>query len=147
MKYNTAHCFSANNLFDTFDKSKLKIKKEVVAKKYGFNKKQWICVSAFVYCCYLILLDIIENNATFVLPLFNGKRAFIHVKPFTGDEFKKARQNGAFSGIDILGSNFTGYRLVFSWEKGKHMKEKSIYINKRFKDMFYEHINNGKKYY
>lgn len=40
MKYNTGYCFNAYDLFETFNKKQLKIKREVVQKKYGLNKKQ-----------------------------------------------------------------------------------------------------------
>lgn len=147
MYYNTGYCFSAYDLFETFNKKQLKIKREVVQKKYGVNKKQMLCASVLVYCFYLILLDIIENNATFVLPLFNNKQASIYARPIVGDEFKRARQKGAFADIDILASNFTGYQLTFSWETKAGYRYKPVYINKRFKDVLYKHINEGKQYY
>lgn len=147
MTYHTEYCFYASDLFETFNKKQLKIRKDVVEKKYGVNKKQAFCASVLIYCFYLILLDIIENNVTFVLPLFNGKRASIYARPIVGDDFKQARQRGAFADIDILSSNFTGYQLTYSWQSGNVTKYKPIYINKRFKDVFYKYINEGKQYY
>lgn len=147
MNYNTHYCFTAYDLFETFNKKILKIKKDVVQKKYGVNKRQALCASVLIYCFYLILLDIIENNVTFVLPLFGKKEAFIYAKPIVGDDFKKARQHGAFGDIDILSSNFIGYMLTYTWLGGKSMRSKPIYINKRFKDIFIKHINEGKIYY
>jgi len=142
------HCFTAYDLFETFNLKQLKIKKEVVAKNYGLNKKQWICVSALVYCFYLIIMDIIENNVTFVLPLFNGRRAQIYAKPYTGDEFKKVKQLGGMREIDIISSGFTGYQITLSWEtKRKNRREKPIYLDKGLKALFYEKINSGKQYY
>lgn len=147
MHYNTGYCFNAYELFETFNKKQLKIKREIVQKKYGVNKKQWLCASVLVYCFYLILLDIIENNVTFVLPLFNNKHASIYARPVTGDELKIARGRGAFGDIDLLNSNFTGYQLTYSWETEGGYRYKPIYINKRFKDVFLKHINEGKQYY
>ena len=147
MYYNTGYCFSAYDLFETFNKKQLKIKRDTVQKKYGVNKKQMLCASVLVYCFYLILLDIIENNVTFVLPLFNNKQASIYARPVMGDEFKKARRKGAFADIDILTSNFTGYQLTFSWQTKYGYRYKPVYINKRFKDVFIKHINEGKQYY
>ena len=114
MRYNTSYAFNASDLFETFDKKQLKIKRTVVQDKYGVNRKQYLCASVLVYCFYLILLDIIENNITFVLPLFNGREATIYVRPLVGEEFKQARQRGAFSEIDVLATNFTGYGLTYS---------------------------------
>ena len=147
MTYYTSYCFTAYDIFSTFNKKQLKIKRDLIQKKYGCNKKQSFCAKVFSYCFYLILLDIIENNATFVLPLFNNKQAMIHVRPIRGEEFKIARQRGAFADIDFLSSNFTGYQLTFTWESSSGQKQKPIYINKRFKDIFYKHINEGKQYY
>lgn len=114
MKYYTEYSFYAGDLFETFNKKQLKIKRDVVQKKYGVNKKQTFCASVLVYCFYLILLDIIENNITFVLPLFGNKYAYIGMKPIVGENFKQARQYGAFEDIDILASDFTGYRIAYS---------------------------------
>lgn len=147
MHYNTSFCFNATDLYETFDKTQLKIKRAVVQDKYGVNKKQIFCASVLIYTFYLILLDIIENNITFVLPLFNNKTASIYVRPIVNDELKRARKNGAFADIDLLSSNFTGYQLTYSWETKSGYRYKPIYINKRFKDVFLKHINEGKQYY
>jgi len=148
MRYNTSYSFSAYDLFETFNKRQLKIRLDIIQKKYGVNKRQWLCASVLVYCFYLILLDIIENNVTFVLPLFNNRNASIYARPISGDEFKLARQRGAFSDIDIISTNFTGYQLTYNWEtKRGYYRQKPIYINKKFKDIFYEWINSGKQYY
>lgn len=147
MHYNTSFCFNATDLYETFDKTQLKIKRTVVQDKYGVNKKQIFCASVLIYTFYLILLDIIENNITFVLPLFNNKTASIYARPIVNDELKRARKNGAFADIDLLSSNFTGYQLTYSWETKSGYRYKPIYINKRFKDVFLKHINEGKQYY
>lgn len=148
MNYATGFCFNATDLFETFNKKQLKIKREVVQNKYGMNKKQMLCASVLVYCFLLILLDIIENNVTFVLPLFGNRYACIYVRPIVGEEFKRARQSGAFEDIDFLATNFTGYRLTYSWEtKSGIYRYKPIYINKRFKDVLHKYINSGKQYY
>ena len=107
-------CFTSYDIFSTFNLKQLKIKRTTVQDKYGCNKKQLFCASVFTYCCYLILLDIIQNNATFVFPLFNHKSAQMHVMPITGEKLKQARQRGAFQDIDLLCSNFTGYQLALT---------------------------------
>ena len=147
MRYYTGYCFTAYDLFETFNKKQLKIRRDVVQNKYGVNRKQLFCASVLIYCFYLILLDIIENNVTFVLPLLNNKTATIYAKPVTGDEFKIARQRGAFTDIDFLKTNFTGYQLTYSWLTDSGYSYKPIYINKRFKDVFTQYINEGKQYY
>lgn len=145
---NSSFCFTSYDIFSTFNLKQLKIKRTTVQDKYGCNKKQSFCATVFTYCCYLILLDIIQNNATFVLPLFNSRFACIHIIPIKGERLQKARQAGAFQDIDLLMSNFTGYQLNFTWEnKYNSRQNKPIHINKRFKDVLIKYINEGKQYY
>ena len=148
MHLNTSFCFTSYDIFSTFNLKQLKIKRTTVQDKYGCNKKQMFCASVFSYCCYLIILDIIQNNVTFVLPLFNHKSATINVRPIIGDELKKARQYGAFQDIDLLVTNFTGYQLMYTWETTNHgYRRKPIYVNRRLKDILIKYINEGKQYY
>lgn len=147
MRYATGYCFNATDLYDNFNTKQLKIRKDVVAKKYGLHKKQCICASVLIYCFYLILLDIIENNVTFVLPLFNGKHASIYIRPVVGEELKTARQRGAMQDIDLLASDFTGYEPAFTWESPSGIRHKPIYINRAMKEKLIQKINEGKRYY
>ena len=45
-----------------------------------------------------------------------------------GEEFKKARQNGAFADVDFLASNFTGHKLQYRYKvkSGKWFTKKYI---------------------
>lgn len=148
MRLNTSFCFTSYDIFSTFNLKQLKIKRTTVQDKYGCNKKQLFCASVFSYCCYLIILDIIQNNVTFVLPLFNHKSATMHVRPIVGEELKRARQCGAFQDIDLLVTNFTGYQLVYTWENvNQGYRHKPIYINRRLKDILIKYINEGRQYY
>ena len=141
-------CFTAKDLYSTFNLKQLKIKRTVVQDIYGVNRKQHFCAKVFVYCCYLIVLDIIKNNVTFVLPLFNSKYASIYIKPIQGDEFKIARQRGAFKDVDFLMSNFTAYQFTFSWKtKYNGYRYKPIYISHKYKELLLEQVNKGRRYY
>ena len=146
MRYYTGYCFTAYDLFETFNKKQLKIRRDTVQNKYGVNKKQLFCASVLIYCFYLILLDIIENNVTFVLPTGN-KEAVLQVKQFEGDIFKKMRQRGCFDRIDVVMSNFKGYQIYFRYQLKDGYREKPIYINEKIKKLFIDNINNGKQYY
>lgn len=96
----------------------------------------------------LIILDIIENSDTFMLPLKPGVSAFIHVKAIEGEKFKESYRKGKFNGIDFVQSGFTGYQLSYTYTvRNGNRKERPIYINNKLKDKFYENINNGKVYY
>lgn len=146
MYYKTGFCFVAKDMYDTFNLKQLKIKRDTVTKKYGCHSKQDFCGSVLLYCFFLILLDIIENNVTFVLPT-RGKDAKIHVRSYSGDDFKRAYSKGKFAGIDFLESDFTGYQLEYRYKTSLGERYKPIYISKNMKDRFYELINEGKKYY
>lgn len=104
------------------------------------------CSKVLLYCMYLILKDIIENNVTFMFPT-EPMESCIQVKSFSGEQFQNMYSKGKFAGIDFLSSNFTGYQLYYRYKTKAGFKEKPIYISKNLKDKFYENINNGKVYY
>ena len=146
MHYNTSYCFTPWDLFETFNIKQLKIKKTTIAKKYGCDRKQMFCSKVLMYCMGLILLDVIENNVTFMFPT-EPRESCIYVKSFTGKTFQKLYSKGKFAGIDFLSSNFTGYQLYFRYKAKDTFREKPIYISHTLRDKFYENINNGKVYY
>lgn len=148
MGYNTDFCFTSQDIYDTAYKSKLGVNmKHVRAYKQDMIKE--LCSQIFTYFFYLVILDIIENNVTFVLPMHkNGvRKANISVKCIEGETFQKMYQKGSFQGIDFLASNFKGYRLMFQYDSNTGIREKTIYINDKIKKIFYDNINQGKVYY
>ena len=115
-------------------------------KKHKDTRTEYV-TDIFMYTFNLILLDIIENNATFVLPLFGNKEACFHVKKFEGDLFKKMYRSGMFSGIDFLKSNFCGYVVNFQYTTTWGLGNKTLHLSPALKKIFYDNINNGKQYY
>lgn len=148
MGYKTDFCFTSQDIYDTAYKSKLGINMKHV-RAYKQDMIRELCSQIFTYFFYLVVLDIIENNVTFVLPMHkNGvRRANISVKSFDGETFQKMYQKGSFQGIDFIASNFKGYRLMFQYDSNTGIREKSIYINDKIKQIFYDKINQGKVYY
>lgn len=146
MYYKTGYCFTAVDLFDNFNTSKISTKVKFWGKDCRANTKSELAAQILTYCFYLIILDIINNNATFVLPTVN-KEAFIHVKQFTGEQFKHMYRMGKFNDIDYLMSNFKGYQIYFRYAYKGGYREKPIYINSTLKKKFIDNINNGKQYY
>ena len=146
MFYKTGYCFTSRELYDTLNLKLLNISTKIV-RKYKMDCLQDLCGAVLTYCLYLIILDIIENNITFVLPLFGNREACFYVKMFDGEDFQKAYKAGKFLGIDFLSSNFKGYQIYFQYKYNGGWREKPIYINHTLKDKFYENINNGKQYY
>lgn len=97
---NTNYSFLPLDLLEHYDcASKLHIKKADTIKKYGCHNKRYFAAQIVAYCFFLILKDIIENNITFMLPV-TTMSAMLHMKVIKGDNFKQARQNGAFKDID-----------------------------------------------
>lgn len=98
---------------------------------------------------YLVILDIIENNVTFELPLKGAAQGEFYVKAFTDEAFKNLYRAGKWEGIDFLNCEFTGYQIFFRYKtKRSNWKEKPVYIShKGVRDLFYQKINEGKKYY
>jgi hypothetical protein len=94
----------------------------------------------------LIILDIINNNITFVLPTVH-KEAMIHVKQFMGETFRHMYNMGKFNDIDYLMSNFKGYQIYYRYQYKGGYREKPIYINSALKKIFIDNINKGKQYY
>jgi len=147
MNYKTGYCFTSRDLFDGWNCKNLGIKYSVYYNKYNFKSLDYFLGAIFLYYMYHVLLDIIENNVTFVLPLRGNRHAMIHVKVFDGDEFQRMYAGGKFMGIDFLSSLFKGYQLFFVYNYRGGEREKPIYINNKMKEIFYGYINEGKEYY
>ena len=83
-----------------FDLKSLNVPTTLV-RKLKMDCLQDLCGAVLTYCLYLIILDIIENNVTFVLPMHkNGvRKANISVKCIDGERFQKMYQKGSFQGI------------------------------------------------
>ena len=140
------HSFYARDLFKTFDiKNKVHLSQKIVKKKYGVDRLQYLCVSVFIYCFYITILDIIENNANFTLPLYRGKRAQIYCKEYVGDELKRLRNFGAFSDQDMLEQKFIGYGLVYTCDTVNDPMIKPIYIDSKLKEKLHKRAINPPK--
>lgn len=138
---------TCSDLFSTFNSRALKFPRKLT-DKYGAKNKKHLCVQVFNLTILLILLDIIQNNITFALPLFNQRHGVIYMQPIVGERLKEIRQNNGLPEIDLLSSNFTGYRLTFQFKsKAGEMKEKLIYVSSELKKMITDKVNQGKQYY
>lgn len=147
MYYKTGFCFGSRDLFEGWNIKGLGIHRDLFKDKYKCECISEFLAKIFLYYMFFVLLDIIENNATFVLPLTGNRSAMIHVKVFDGDEFQRLYSIGKFMGIDFLSSLFKGYQLFFVYNYREGEREKPIYINNKMKQLFYSYINSGKVYY
>lgn len=140
----TSHALKADELYLKFPAKKyMRLANKDLPKQYSGS---WtiLCGQIFRYFFYLLIKDIIENRITFKFPPVGPCRTYLEMVPIHGDDFKRARQNGAFNDVDFLASNFTGYQLYIrmSTRYGKWLKQ--IYVSKKFKDRITELTNQGK---
>lgn len=119
-------------------KHKMRFTKDKSPKKYWDPDEELGRV--FTYFYYLVIKDIIENQVTFKLPV---NRCYLEMTPIIGEDFVKARQNGAFRDVDFLMSNFTGYNLNLRIHTryGKWLKR--IYVSSKYRDLITELTNKG----
>ena len=87
-------------------------------------------------------LSSINNNINFELPTPSGQ---LHLVPIQGEDFKKARQNGAFKDVDYLKSNFTGYEMKLDI-KTKYPRSIPVHLDSKLKNKIVEQTNKGIQY-
>ena len=88
---------------------------------------------------------IIEDKVRFLIPY--AQEAYIDFEIVTGDMFIKQRQNGRFSKIDFIESDFTGYFLRYYYKGRAYQKSYPIYLGGALKQKFLDKINSGEKFY
>lgn len=98
----------------------------------------------FKYCLSLILNTVLDERVRFKIP---EQSAYIDFEIIQGDKFIQQRQNGRFSEIDFVESDFTGYFLNYYFQAKAYQKSVPIYIGGSLKKKFLEGINSGTKYY
>ena len=115
-------------------------------RTYGWTVTYNDAISApFVYCLGIIINKIIDDKVRFKIPV--KSEAYIDFEIVTGDKFIKQRQNGRFSEIDFIESDFTGYFLTYYFKTKAYQKEMPIYLGGKLKSKFLSGINSGEKYY
>lgn len=120
---------------------------EKVVKRKNKSRKE-LCSKIFADTFFEILLDIIKNNTTFVVPLRYGEYAEICIEPIEGDEFKEMYKKGSFKNIDYVASQFTAYMVKYKYRlRDGRMKTKPIYLTKELNELLTKYTNEGKEYY
>ena len=144
--YKNDYCFTNRDLFENLNLKELNLPKHIRKEKKKDTLTEYV-TTVFMECFQMILLDIIENNATFVLPLFGNKEACFYVKTYGGENFRKARSAGMFQDIDYLTTGFKAYNIVFQYSSPAGLKEKVLHLSPKIKKLFIDNINSGKQYY
>lgn len=112
-----------------------------IAKEWNKEELRALYSRIFKYFFYLVIKDVILNKVTFKCP--PGTNAWIEMIPVTGEDFIKARQNGAFLDVDFLTSDFTGYRLCLRRSNRYGRWVKRIYLSSKYRDMITDLTNKG----
>jgi hypothetical protein len=145
MNYATGHCFNVDDMFYNFDYSKLKMNCKDCEKINNDPHRDILVKKIFRAGMKYVLNDIVENNNTFVLPT-GSKRAEIHVRRTSGEQFKKLRINGKWQDVDLFSSHFSGNELVLEMYGSGRCRTKPIYVDKNIKDKITENTNKGMQY-
>ena len=144
--FKLSHAFTAKEMFLRFNFKSLSWWRKKQVKRYKWDTKEDLVGAILTYCFQLIILDIIENNVNFVLPVI-GRKAVIYVRPITGKTFEYLYREGSFEGLDFLKTNFIGYRLTYRYQIKGGIREKPIHVNRSLKQRLFENANNGMIYY
>lgn len=136
----TSYALTATDLYTKFDYSKLKVCLRHLPGKYAFKYKE-LLAQILKYFFFLVVIDIIEKKVTFRFP--KTYRAYLEMLSVSGEEFVKARQNGAFQDVDFLTSDFTGYTLGLRYNTRYGKWTKAIHITEKYKDRITELTNQG----
>ena len=141
------YAFSAEDLYIDLDDKFLKGKRAQFRTERRYGTRRRHAAASVEQCFYEILLDIIENNVTFVLPLFNGNYAEIHVTTIDDEKFKDMYKEGRFQNIDFVASEFSTAKLEFLYRYKKGTVKIPIVLRKDLGQLLAQRINEGKKYY
>lgn len=145
-RYALGCAFNTRNLLDNFPYKKLRISCKQCRDITGDNHRNLIVERIFKASIKLVISDIVNNNVTFWLPLTGSKKCNIHIRRVCGNEFKNLRRGGKWKDIDIINSNFSGYQLSLFMLGNRTPRVKSIYLNKKFRDIISNNTNNGVAY-
>lgn len=145
MNFATGYAFNTKDIFANFPTKKMLISGEECKSLLGYLDRRALAVRIFLYAVKVILLDIIENNVTFQLPV--RRECYINITETTGEKFKNARRNGKWLDVDYLKSDFTGYSMQFMYIANDREIKKPIYVSKWMRDKITENTNNGMRYY
>lgn len=139
-----SHSFTAKDLFAALPQ---KLLRGIWVKK-RFKDRKVLAAKIFEDCFHMILLDIINNNVTFVLPLKFGNYGEISMKSFSEENFKEVYKKGKFNDLDYVLTQFTGNQLAFRYTKpGYDASEKLIYVDSSLKSLITKNTYEGKQYY
>lgn len=140
MNFSTGCAFNLREMFYKFPIEKLSFGGEIT--KY----RRKLAAKIFKENVKMVIQDIIDNNVTFNLPLYRGKKCKMHMKRYSGKRFIAMRKKGKWRDVDYLKSQFSGYMPVMYINSNGTPREKNIYLNRKLLDKITENTNKGKQY-
>lgn len=99
----------------------------------------------FKYAFYLILNKVLDDRMRFKIP--GVPEAYIDFSEISEDNFQAARQNGAYSEIDFIESDFKAYKLTYFFRAKGYQKTQPIYLGAELKQKLINYTNQGVKLY
>lgn len=144
-KYALGYALSLRDLMRNFPPDKINLNSKECQEQFKDRHKWFIAGKIWKECVKMVVNDIIENNATFELPI--NKKACLHMQGVTEDNFVKGVQKGKWKDVDFLASDFTGYVMQYDYQRGYTIISKNVYVNKKLKDKITKRTNEGKPYY
>lgn len=138
--------FVLPDIYDNIDLKKVKVNRKALKLKYGkgYNIRA-ICCKMFVYFLYLIILDIIRNNITFIFPL--KKTMVLGIKKFKNEKVIEYLTSTKSQMYDIFGAGFVLPRITLFYEyMNKEIRTKEVVLNYSLTKEFFDNINSGKVY-
>ncbi len=141
------YAFSAEDLYINLDDKFLKGERAQFRTERRYGTRRRHAAAIFEQCFYEILLDIIENNVTFVFPLKYGNYAEIHMTTIEDEKFKDLYKQGRFQNIDFVATQFSTSRLEFMYKRSDRMIKVPIILRKELGRLLIQRVNEGKKYY
>lgn len=143
MNYALGCAFTLRDMFMNLPKDKLKLK---AAQCGTVQHKDRFAAIIFKTCYKLVIKDIVQNNITFWFPLTGSKKCNMHMKRVQGIAFQKLRKAGKWKDVDILNSDFSGYEIRLFMLGNRTPREKTVYVDKNFRNQITIHTNQGKNY-
>lgn len=140
------HGFTAGELFTNAPENLTKLKWAWINENYGWHRTYEDAIAEpFKYCFSLVINKVLDERVRFKMPVKSS--AYIDFEIVSEEKFVEQRQNGRFSEIDFVESDFTGYFLNYFYLSKAYEKMKPIYLGGRLKEKFLSGINSGIKYY
>lgn len=110
--------------------------------KKRYKKRHAVAGCIFAACLYEILLDIINNNVTFVLP--GHQHTELYIEAIEGEKFKEMYREGWFGNLDYVLSEMKGHCIKFRYNIGKKGKSRIVKLDEKLTDLIARNSEKGK---